>query len=205
MLQLKGSHQPPVYRRLIYFHKYKERKRHGCKGLPGGRLLRGPYRMVVPMPKLFPDGYESEVMSQAETSADTVTGYKPSLYFDGEDILRDGQNRVIESTGIEAWEQWCMKCLLTERYKYPAYSTDYGIEVDEALLAETREKAESILTREINEALLADPYGRTSYIEDIAYDWTVSPDSVQIQIVAVGLSDVTIDFTIRMKGVMRSG
>lgn len=141
----------------------------------------------------------------AEASADIVQGYKPGLFFDGRDIPRDGQNRVIESTGLESWEQWCMKCLLTERYKYPAYSTDYGIEIDEAMKAETREKTESILTREITEALMADPYGRTSFIEDIAYDWTVSPDSVQITVVAVGLSDVTIDFTIRLKGVMRSG
>ena len=161
--------------------------------------------MVVPMPNLFPDGYDYEVIVPADASADTVTGYRPGMFFDGRDILRDGQNRVIESTGLAAWEQWCMKCLLTERYKYPAYSTDYGIEVDEARRAQTREKAESILSREITEALMADPYGRTSYIEDIAYDWTASPDSVQIQIVAVGMNDVTIDFTIRMKGVMRCG
>lgn len=157
------------------------------------------------MPNLFPMNYESEVIKLVETTSDTVAGYKPSLYFDGKDIQRDGQNRVIESTGVEAWEQWCMKCCMTERYKYPAYSTDFGIEVDEALKAETREKAESILTREISEALMADPYKRTSFIEDLIFDWQLAPDSVDIKIRAVGMDDVTIDFTIRMKGGMRSG
>lgn len=152
------------------------------------------------MPNLFPNGYETEIIEPEEYKSNTAVGYKPSLYFDSRDILKDGRNRLIASTGIEAWEQWCMKCLLTERYKYPAYSTDYGIEADAALMAETREKAESILTREITEALMADPYGRTSYVEDILFNWQEKPDSVDIYVKAVGIEDITIDFTVRLKG-----
>ena len=103
-------------------------------------------------------------------------------------------NKMQDSDGIESWKSWCINCLQTERYKHLAYSTDFGIELDAALAASSREEAESILTREITEALLADPYKRTAYVEEIKFDWT-APDSVVVSVTIHGIDDVTIDIT----------
>ena len=68
------------------------------------------------------------------------------------------------------------------------------IDLDAALRAESREAAESILTREITEAVAADPYGRCAYIESLAFDWT-APDAIRVDTVLHGIDDVTIDLT----------
>lgn len=123
-------------------------------------------------------------------------GFRDGVLFDYElgDFPRDGRNRLLDSTAIESWKCWIRNCLLTERYKHLAYSTDFGLELDQVFHAASRDEAESILTRQITEALLADPYGRTAYVEHIEYDW-VAPDTIQATVTAHGLEDVTIDIT----------
>lgn len=148
----------------------------------------------MPEDNLYPEDYEDETIEDEDTEDEEPIGYRPGVAFDWNtgDFIRDGRNMLQEATGVESWQQWCQNCLQTERYKYLAYSEDYGIEVEEVFAASTREEAESILTRQITEALEADPYGRTSYIDSIAYDWTAS-DAVQVELTVVGIADVTID------------
>ena len=148
------------------------------------------------MPNLLPEGYENEAVTAAELINSSVVGYKPGVYFSHEagGFPRDGKNRIMDATGIESWEIWCKNCLLTERYKHLAYSTDFGIQIEPAFKAETRAKAESILIREISEALEADPYGRTEYVSDIKFDWSI-PDAVTADVTVKGINDVTIDIT----------
>lgn len=149
------------------------------------------------MPNLYPVGFDTtEDMPEAEVETDAPIGYKNGIAFDDlrGDFMRDGKNEILSSTGIESWMSWCVNCISTERYKHLAYGTDFGIEIDQALQATSREEAESILTREITEAILADPYGRTEYIEEIAFDWT-APDSIVVQATIHGISDVSIDIT----------
>lgn len=151
---------------------------------------------------LFPEGYENEIMEPEEllgSAGGTVIGYRGSIYFDGTDLVRDGLNKLRASTGIEAWEQWCTKCLSTERYKYPIYPTDFGIETEEAFHAVTRDLAESILYREITEALKADPYGRTSYVENIVFDWQGS-DSLYVSVSVIGIENASIDIIVKIGG-----
>lgn len=145
---------------------------------------------------LFPEGYEDEIVDEDEIESEEPIGYRPGVAFDWQtgDFVRDGRNRMLDATGVESWQQWCRNCLQTERYKHLAYSSDFGIDVDEVFRAETHEESESILTRQINEALLADPYGRTEYVSDIDYTWT-APDSIQATVTVVGIADVTIDVT----------
>ena len=145
---------------------------------------------------LLPEGYEEEVITEQDLKRNKPAGYLNGVTFDYElgDFPRDGMNKLLDSNGIESWEAWCINCLQTERYKHLAYSTDYGIELDAALKASNREEAESILTRQITEALMADPYERTAFISDITYDWT-APDSVTVQATVHGTDDVTIDIT----------
>ena len=147
------------------------------------------------MPNLFPINYKNQtITAEAVEAADRTIGYKKSLGYDFEncEVMRDGQNKVPDATGIEAWKQWCFNCLSTERYSCAAYSTDFGIQTERARAAETRDEAEAILTFEITEALMADPYKRTASIQDIIFDWT-APDSVEVTVTIVGTDDALID------------
>lgn len=143
---------------------------------------------------LFPEGYETEVITDADRSDGRAIGYRNGISFDYElgDFTRDGRNRMLDSDGIESWRNWCINCLQTDRYTHLAYSTDFGIEIEKAMKATSQEEAENILTREISEALLADPYGRTAYVEDLVFDWT-APDTVSVKATIQGINDVSID------------
>lgn len=143
---------------------------------------------------LFPAGYENEVIETADLEESKPTGYRNGVSFDDwvGDIRRDGKNRILDSTGIESWKSWVMNCLYTERYKHLAYSTDFGIELDAVFAAASREEAESILTRQITEAIMADPYGRTEYIEEIEFNWTAA-DAIEVRLKIHGIEDVSID------------
>ena len=145
---------------------------------------------------LFPEGYEEEVVTAEDLASGQPTGYRNGIAFDSlrGDFLRDGMHKMLDSDGIESWRSWCENCVQTERYKHLAYSTDFGIEIEKAMKATSREEAESILTRQITEAIMADPYKRTKYIQEITYDWT-APDAVVVAITIHGIDDVTIDVT----------
>lgn len=143
---------------------------------------------------LFPEGYEEEIITQEDLASEQPTGYRNGIAFDSllGDFLRDGMHKLLDSDGIESWRSWCINCIQTERYKHLAYSTDFGIETEPAMRASSREEAESILTRQITEAIMADPYQRTKYIEEITFDWT-APDTVAVSATIHGIDDVTID------------
>ena len=148
------------------------------------------------MPNLFPESYETEIIEQEDLEAESSVGYRNGIAFDDElgDFLRDGKNKILASDGIESWKSWCVNCIETERYTHLGYNTDFGIEKEAAMKAESQEEAESILTRQITEAILADPYERAEYIEDIEFDWT-APDAIAAHVVIQGKEDVTIDIT----------
>lgn len=148
------------------------------------------------MPNLLPEGYEEEVITAEDVEAEEPVGYRNGLSFDYDlgDFRRDGRNKILDSDGIESWRSWCFNCVMTERYKHLAYSTDFGIEWEAVFAAVSREEAESILVRQITEALLADPYERTEYVEDVDIEWT-APDALTVYVVVHGVNDATIDFT----------
>lgn len=145
---------------------------------------------------LFPEGYEEEVITAEDLETSRPIGYRNGVAFDDRlgDFLRDGMNKMLDSDGIESWKSWCINCLQTQRYNHLAYSSDFGIDTDAAMKATSREEAESILTREISEAIMADPYERTQYIEEITFDWT-APDALVVHVTIHGVEDVTIDIT----------
>lgn len=148
------------------------------------------------MANLFPQGYEEEIVTEADVIESSPIGYRNGIAFDYAtgDFVRDGKNKMVDSTGIESWKSWIINCLSTKRYAYLAYSTDFGIDTDAAFRATSRNEAESILTREITEAIMADPYQRTQYIEDINYEWTAA-DAVEVTMIIHGIDEVTIDLT----------
>lgn len=145
---------------------------------------------------LFPEGYDEEIVNPEDLVARKPIGYRNGIAFDcrAGDFMRDGMNKILPSDGIESWKSWCINCIQTERYKHLAYSTEFGIETAAAMNAGSREEAESILMRQITEAIMADPYGRAEYVEQITFDWT-APDAVEASVTIVGIDDVTIDIT----------
>ena len=147
---------------------------------------------------LLPKPYDTEKNLSAETSdgeKNTVL-YKNGIKFDYKkgDFERDAKYRLIDSEGIESWASWCINCIQTNRYKHLAYSSNFGVDMDSVFEADSPEEAESVLIREITEALLADPYQRTAYISDIDIVWE-TPDSIKVYVIIQGVDDVTIDIT----------
>lgn len=148
------------------------------------------------MANLFPEGYETETVELSEIVTDTVIGYRNGVAFNDEkgDFIRNGKNVVVDNTGVESWKNWCVNCISTRRYAHLAYSTDFGIDIDAVFQAKSREEAESILMREINDALMADPYSRTEYVSDFVFNW-LAADSVEVSLKVHGIDEVTIDIT----------
>ena len=58
--------------------------------------------------------------------------YRQSVYFDYElgDFRRDGSGRLVVADGREAWIQWCIKMVGTERLTCLAYNEDIGTEFE---------------------------------------------------------------------------
>lgn len=146
------------------------------------------------MVNLFPTGYEDAVITEEDRRSNTPIGYRNGIAFDfrSGDFKRDGKNNIIDSDGIESWRSWCIICIQTQRYAHLACPSDFGIDSRAAMRATSRDEAESILTREITEAILADPYQRTKYVDGITFDWT-APDTVTVGATIHGIDDVSID------------
>ncbi|MDN5345122.1 MAG: hypothetical protein PWQ18_1236 [Clostridia bacterium] len=87
----------------------------------------------------------------------------------------------VKIVGAEAWVQWCIKTVLTERFAYLIYSPNYGCELEKALQQPSRRAVEAELERTITEALLADP--RTEMVKDFSFSW--QGDQVKVSFTAV--------------------
>ena len=98
--------------------------------------------------------------------------YKASLYFDFEqgDFCRDGAGKLLTCEGKEAWKQWCIKAVLTERFTCLAYSHDFGAEMYGALAQSDKEAVESGIRTTIIETLKVNP--RTEYVRGFQFFWT---------------------------------
>ncbi len=117
--------------------------------------------------------------------------YKGSSYFDFEtgDFRMDGGGRVVPSSGFDAWKQWCIKTIATQRRAYYNYTNGLGIEGEEAMAQPTAELQQAALETTIKEALLADPYGRTVEVKDFTWVWGVQ--SIHMHCTVVGQDDRT--------------
>lgn len=153
------------------------------------------------MANLFPIGIEKEIPYKGinENESEPI-GYKPGLAFDyyNGDFAKDGKNKVMEINGIDSWKSWIINCLQTERYAHLAYSTDFGISSEKVFNAENRAVAESILIREVTEAIMADPYERAKYVQINAIGWSI-PDAVLLDLTIYGIDDVTLDIATYIK------
>ncbi len=132
------------------------------------------------MPNLYPTFDVPEIVEQ-ETEPAPKYGKSWLFDFAKGDFMTDGAGRVIEADGHSAWGQWCVKAVLTERFAYLIYSTDYGAEIEQALKQPSRAAVEAELERTITEALQVDP--RTEVVQDFAFEW--EGDTVKVKFTAV--------------------
>ena len=111
--------------------------------------------------------------------------YKPSVYFDYAtgDFRLDGAGRMAGASGREAYMQWCIKTVMTERDAFLAYSTKYGAELETSLAQSDRASVEASLERTITEAIMANP--KTEYCRDFTFIWP-EPDSCDCEFVVKG-------------------
>lgn len=97
--------------------------------------------------------------------------YAPSCSFDFQlgDFATDGTGAMASCDGVEAWKQWCIKTIATTRFACLAYSGEIGMERQRLESLSTYEAVCLELEREITEALLADPAGRTYAVQDFSF------------------------------------
>lgn len=101
---------------------------------------------VFDFPEIDDTDYEEEI-------------YSPSVYFDFEkgDFARDGANRMVEANGKDAFIQWCIKTIYTERSALLAYDDDIGVEFEQLADLPSREEKESAIEESIADALSVHP------------------------------------------------
>jgi len=118
-----------------------------------------------------------EVADYADAAAERAVSYGSTVQFDFEKhefiLSPTGKQKTVTSS--DAWGEWCVKAMSTERYRYLIYSDRYGEEID-TLLGKSRphEVIESELKRMTRECLMCDP--RTAKVDDFNFKWI--PDGI---------------------------
>lgn len=127
--------------------------------------------------------------------------YKGSAYFDFQtgDFALDGGGRVTSASGFDAWKQWCIKTIATQRRAYYNYTAGLGIEGEQAMSQPTAALQQLALETTIQDALMADPYGRTVEVRD--FTWIRGVDSLHMSCTVVGQDDrtATIEYNIPLE------
>lgn len=90
--------------------------------------------------------------------------------FNNLDVMIDGKGSVVIVEDLEAFAEWCKKTLLTERYVYPIYDHDYGVEFERLIgSALPRDFIEGEIKRIIKEALSQHP--SFDRCENFTFEW----------------------------------
>lgn len=104
--------------------------------------------------------------------AASAVAFGRSWRFDYElgDFVKAPTGKIAVATDTDAWVEWCRKALQTERYRYMAYSRDYGQEFDGLIGSGlSRSAVESEIRRLTRETLMSDP--RTAGVDDFGFRW----------------------------------
>ena len=123
------------------------------------------------MAELFPTTGVADA-TYTDTAASDTTTYGSTVQFDFEkhEFILSPAGKQKTVTGADAWGEWCVKALCTERFKYLVYSSDYGEEVD-TLMGQSKPHAviESETRRMVKECLMCDP--RTASVDEFYFTW----------------------------------
>lgn len=117
---------------------------------------------------LFPTFDVPEILEDSQVYEEK---YKRSVWWDFEkgDFVRDGANRILYCSGMEAYQAWCVKMAETERFACLSYPEELGVEMEEALKEDSGKAVESAIERTITEALSVNPC--TEYVREFSFMW----------------------------------
>lgn len=119
----------------------------------------------------------------AQTAAALALMQKETLAFDWTTkrlIIEDGKHKKV--SGVDALKEWITKTIHTARYRWSAYTSAYGTELEDAQgYVIAPEVLKSELKRAITEALLMDP--RISAIKNFTASVTGSLTEVNFEVV----------------------
>ena len=123
------------------------------------------------MAELYPDFTLTADEITASLEKKQKPQYASSCSFDFQlgDFATDGTGAIQRCDGVEAWKQWCIKTICTTRFACLAYSGEIGIERQRLMALSSYEAVCLGLEKEITEALLADPAGRTYAVSDFTF------------------------------------
>lgn len=130
------------------------------------------------MPDLYPT-FELPDEELEELGIEAEVEYGDSFYFDwklGDFQLSGGQ--LLERGAHEAWLDWCVKAVRTQRFAHLVYSDDYGTDLEDALSSGSRELVETELEDAIADALETDPRTARAY----GFEFTWEGDSLEISL-----------------------
>lgn len=145
------------------------------------------------MADLYPT-FEVPDMTGETGSIQNIDRYSVFFDFETGDFRQNKKGQMVEASPYDAWVQWCLKTVYTERYQFFAYSSNIGVEMAEAMAEPSRSAQESSIERTITEALLADPYNRTVYVRDFVFEWGV--DSLRVTCNVGGIWDVEAEISV---------
>ena len=131
---------------------------------------------------LFPVVLQPQLIKESEIYDKK---YKKSFAWDMEkgDFDADGARKILECGGLAAYQTWCMKTVMTERFGCLAYPTEIGTQMERAMKKKSHKACESAIERTIKEALKVNP--RTEYVRGFEFSW--DGDSVEVSFAVKGI------------------
>lgn len=120
------------------------------------------------MPNLFPKGSINNITLKKENPII----FKGSYAFDFErgEFIKNPDGSIAKCNEFEAYVQWCQKAMMTARFKYLAYSNQYGQELRNIVGSDLDNKAiELEIKRIVKEALMVHPL--TNSVENFEFKW----------------------------------
>ncbi|EGQ21064.1 hypothetical protein HMPREF9372_3347 [Sporosarcina newyorkensis 2681] len=153
--------------------------------------------------QLYPSFDAPDLMADevVETLQD-VYAYKYD--YDNERLVVTGTGKAVKGDPIDAYRFWAVKCCLTERYQYAAYSSDFGVEFQAIMEADyPRPIAESEIKRTIKEALMVDE--RTISVTTFSFEWSGDSCWINFKLESVyGIDNVEIQRGGELSGRIRA-
>lgn len=130
----------------------------------------------------------------------TESSYHRSLFFDfaSGDFVTSATGRMQIAESIDAYRQWCLKAVLTERYNYPAYTSDYGVEMYDAMREPTRAAILSAIERTITEAIMEHPM--TESVSEFSHELQADAVLTTFVVKTKELDSITVEITLGAGG-----
>lgn len=151
------------------------------------------------MPNLYPVFEVPNILTGRGAKAKKPVDYKKSYLFDYHtgDFVRGTANRIPFADGKEAWKQWCMKTVATQRYACRAYNNAIGIDRDSLYQISRRAEVEASLSADIRDALLADPAERTTFVSGFQFIWEENYVRVSFNVIGAEGESETLQVDIK--------